>query len=109
MSNETCSICGQKHGEVKGLNVFCTEDELKSLELIQNKLTCAHQACNTKAIPEDTPANIAQSFFSAALNNKAEAQFLEKDWWECMAEKYKFDVKNNVHINFESKEFYIIE
>lgn len=36
----------------KGLNIFCTKEEIDSIQLIRNKIDCASQACRPDAIPD---------------------------------------------------------
>lgn len=88
--------------------VFCTveNDECKSMELIMNKLSCSRQAMNNFSFPEDTSAEVKTAFYKAAIDNVAEAQFLEKLWWKEIFKKYGIKDNNEVYVDFDTNELY---
>jgi hypothetical protein len=118
--NMTCDVNGIR----RGCNAFCTKDELDSIKLIRNKVSCAIQALDPRTVPVPTqPPSIApkevqdayqksrqvleeqvRMFVKGCLDAKAEAVFLESDWWAAMIEKYH--LVGNTFIDFSNGEFY---
>lgn len=87
------------------------ETELDAIILIRNKMDCAMQAVKIGAIPEDPEINFKQiqAYYSAAINNLAEARFLEKSWWKDIFGKYNIENKKEVFIDFDTGELYFFE
>jgi len=84
-----------------------TKEEVDSLELIQNKLETSKTASSPSILSDDVPDSIKVAYFKAALDNLAEARFLESDWWKTIKETYTLpDV--NIHIDFKTKELYVL-
>jgi len=99
-------ICNQIPEEKRNyLGCECTKEELEDLKLIINKSTCATQALDPCNIPENCTDRQAELFTKAALNAKAEAQYLEDYWWQSMKEKYNFS--DGTFIDFNSRKFYL--
>lgn len=116
-----CDINGNKRED---LNIKCSQEEINSLRLIRNKVTCATQALNSNMIriPQEPPETSSESvkeeyklrksmleeqarfFVKGAIDAKAEANFLEEDWWTQMIKKY--NLTGSVFIDFETCDFY---
>lgn len=111
--------CRFPQGKRVNLELFCEKDELDSLKLILNKVSTASQAAHPESLPdnmvdyelkEEPQKQIskrkAEIFFKAALTMKAEAQFLERDWWEGIIRKYKLPVEVPVMVDMGTGQFY---
>jgi hypothetical protein len=48
-------------------------------------------------------------FVRAVIGARAEAIWLEKNWWRMAKEKYKLPADKNVFIDFDACEFYVNE
>jgi hypothetical protein len=90
------------------IGVSCTPDEIKSLKLIQNNVTCAHQACSPEAIPDNVPREKAEIFIAGAIEAKSRALWLQDQWWNEALKKYQIihTQENPVYVDFSSGEFY---
>lgn len=91
-------------GVRKDLGKSCTRDELDSLTLIKTKKDTAAQAARPEAIPDGTPPEKGIMFIQAALSLMAEANLLEKLWWEEMVKKYQ--LPDVTWIDFKTGNFY---
>lgn len=104
-----CNCIPQAQGTRKGLNIFCTKEEIDSIQLIQNKVSCANQACSPDAIPDGVDEIKAKWFIQSAIDSLASYRWLENDWWSNMKKKYELPKEVNVWIDFDTSEFYIFE
>ena len=85
------------------------EDEYKSIELITNKVHCSKQATENYSFPEEAQQDIKTAFYKAAIDNLSEAQFLEKMWWKEILKKYNLVGRNDIYIDFDTRELYSIK
>jgi len=95
--------------ERKYLGISCTKEELDSIKLIQNKISCASQACRPDAIPDGVDEIKAKWFIQSAIDSLASYRWLEEDWWSEVKKKYELPKDVNVWIDFDNAEFYLIE
>lgn len=94
--------------EIEYLGISCTNDEVKSLKLIQNNLLCASQACSPEAIPDNVDKEKAVIFVAGAIEAKSRALWLQDQWWNEVIKKYKLNntMDNPVYVDFSTCEFY---
>jgi len=90
------------------LGITCTPEEIKSLKLIQNNVTCATQACSPNSIPDNVPREKAEIFVTGAIEAKARSLWLQDQWWDEAIKKYNIQhtQENPVYIDFTTGEFY---
>lgn len=90
------------------LGVSCSPDEIKSLKLIQNNVTCANQACSPLAIPDNVPREKAETFVVGAIEARSRALWLQDQWWDEAIKKYNIQhtSDNPVYVDFITGEFY---
>lgn len=90
------------------IGISCTHDEIKSLKLIQNNVTCATQACSPLSIPDNVPREKAEIFIAGAIEAKARALWLQDQWWAEALKKYKIEhtQENPIYVDFTTCEFY---
>ena len=94
--------------KIVDLGAQCTESEVRELELIQTRVSCARQAMRADMIPPGTSEDIIRTFVQAAIESLAQYTWLEKKWWDEMKEKYNLPRDKNVWIDFNRRMFYII-
>jgi hypothetical protein len=94
--------------ETERTGIFLTEEEMSSLRLIQNQLSCASQAADPRNIPDGCPEDKAKVFVKAALEAKADALFLEQDWWNVIVAEHSMQGKH-VHIDFGNNELLFVK
>lgn len=105
--SKVCPDCGEEHPIRKNLGANATREEVESLILINNRIKVAAQVAqptNTSAAPEQV-----QVFLDAALNAKAEALNMQRQWWVEITNKYKLTKDKNIFVDFETGEFYVLE
>lgn len=124
-----CEKCKEK--TIKYIGIKCSDEELSSLKLIMDKFNCIQQIINVDSIPDYIVRRIEELekikdeqsigelnilnkkiklFIANSIDKKAETQWLERDWWKTMIEKYMLpSEKTNVYIDFNSGEFYTLE
>jgi hypothetical protein len=98
----------------KYLGIKCDKEEKDSINLINNRLSCADQALNVSNIhliedPSPEAKAFAEEqgkiFVKGAIEYKAQAQFLLNDWWETVREVY--NLPENAQIDTKTYEFFI--
>lgn len=104
-------------GHRKDLGIVVTREELDSIKLIRNRATNALQAMDSRNIivpPKDASEQqkfIAEEqgriFVKGAIESRAEAQFLEEQWWADMIQKY--NLVGNVYVDFGTGGLYTLE
>jgi hypothetical protein len=105
---EVCPICGKVHPKRQDLNIKATRDEVESLILINNRVNVAAEAARPTNIPQGVTPEQVQVFVNAALNAKAEALNLQRQWWNEIFAKYpQLPRDKNVFVDFETCDFYI--
>jgi len=105
-----CDNCkNNNQGKRLELKVYATKEAIDSLTLIQTRLNNADQSIRIDSLPENTRPEIATAYFKAAIEAKADAQFLMNDWWKNAMQDEKLKNKGNVYIDFETREFYVLE
>ncbi|GBR73338.1 hypothetical protein NO1_0738 [Candidatus Termititenax aidoneus] len=103
-----CPICGKVHPQREDLNIKATRDEVESLMLINNRVNVAEQAARPTALQQGVTQEQVQVFVNAALNAKAEALNLQRQWWNEIFAKYPQLAKyENVFIDLDTCDFYI--
>jgi hypothetical protein len=105
---EDCPICGKVHPQREDLNIKATRDEVESLILINNRVNVAEQAARPANIPQEVTPEQVQVFVNAALNAKAEALNLQRQWWNEIFAKYpQLPRDKNVFVDFDTCDFYV--
>ncbi|MDR1324035.1 MAG: hypothetical protein LBK68_06335 [Candidatus Margulisbacteria bacterium] len=105
---EVCPICGKVHPQREDLNIKATRDEVESLILINNRVNVAEQAARPTALQQGVTAEQVQVFVNAALNAKAEAMNLQRQWWNEIFAKYpQLPKDKNVFVDFDTCDFYV--
>ncbi|MDR1113946.1 MAG: hypothetical protein LBL50_02525 [Candidatus Margulisbacteria bacterium] len=105
---EVCPICGKVHPKREDLNIKATRDEVESLILINNRVNVAEQAARPTALQQGVTPEQVQVFVNAALNAKAEALNLQRQWWNEMFAKYpQLPRDKNVFVDFDTCDFYL--
>lgn len=91
----------------KDLAVKCTKEEFESMRLIRNRVICAQQVLNPRMVPQEgVTEDQVRLFVKGAIEAKAEAMFLEQDWWYEMNTKYK--LPDQTHLDLITGGFYQI-
>jgi hypothetical protein len=107
-NSEVCPICGKVHPQRQDLNIKATRDEVESLILINNRINVAAQAAQPTAIQQGVTQEQVQVFVNAALNARAEAMNLQRQWWQEIFAKYpQLPKDKNVFVDFDTCDFYI--
>lgn len=91
----------------RDLNVVATAQELATIKVVLEKKDVARQAIQTNQFPQGTDTSIITSLYSAAMNNFAEATYLEKEWWKAVMATYKFAEKT--YCDIETGMFYTLD
>ena len=105
---DVCTICGKVHPQREDLNIKATRDEVESLILINNRINVAEQAARPTNIPQGVTPEQVQVFVNAALNAKAEALNLQRQWWQEIFAKYpQLPRDKNVFVDFDTCDFYV--
>jgi DNA repair exonuclease SbcCD ATPase subunit len=105
---EICPICGKVHPKREDLNIKATRDEVESMILINNRVNVAEQAAQPTALQQGVTQEQVQVFVNAALNAKAEALNLQRQWWNEIFAKYpQLPRDKNVFVDFDTCDFYI--
>ena len=66
-------------------------------------------AVNPDAIPDGVSEEKAKLFIQVAIDSLGAYRWLESDWWKDMIAKYKLPQDKNVHIDFMTGMFYVLE
>ncbi|MDR1997168.1 MAG: hypothetical protein LBQ83_02445 [Candidatus Margulisbacteria bacterium] len=104
-----CPKCGKIHDIRKDLGIKAEQAEVESLVLINNRVNVAEQAARPVDLPASVTKEQVQLFVSAALEAKAEALSLQRQWWQEILAKYtELPKDENVFVDFETGEFYIM-
>jgi len=105
-----CPECGKIHPVRKDLGIGATRDEVDSLMMINNRINVAAQAAQPTNIAPNVTKEQIKIFVEAALEAKAEAMSLQRQWWQEILAKYTALPKNkNIFVDFETCAFYIME
>jgi hypothetical protein len=100
--------CSMKQNLVrKNIGTSATAEEIDSLKILQNRLSCSNQALSIGSIPDNVDQNKVNMFLKAAIESKAESLFLMDNWWKEVLIKYK--IESNSHVDLQTGEFYIME
>ncbi|MDR1453986.1 MAG: hypothetical protein LBJ25_08460 [Candidatus Margulisbacteria bacterium] len=104
---KVCPICGKVHPRREDLSIKATRDEVESLILINNRIDVAAQAAQPAALQQGVTAEQVQVFVNAALNARAEAMSLQRQWWNEIFAKYpQLPKDKNVFVDFDTCDFY---
>ena len=106
---KVCPECGKVHPLRKNLNIKATRDEVDSLIMISNRVNVASQAAQPVNVAPNVTKEQIRVFIEAALDAKAEAMSLQRQWWQEILAKYKELPKNkNIFVDYETCEFYVM-
>jgi len=108
-----CKVCGQIHTDSdKGmkrnlLGSKATQAEIKAMELIRNKLSCAQQALTATAIPAGSTEEQTNAFVAGVIKSIADIQMLHDLWWTGVIQKY--NLPSQSFLDFSDGSFYTLE
>ena len=106
---KVCPECGKIHPLRENLGLSATHEEVESLILINNRVNVSAQAAQPTNIAPNVTKEQVKIFVEAALEARAEAIALQRQWWQEMFAKYTDLPKDkNVFVDFETGEFYIM-
>ena len=71
-----------------------TGDDIRSLELTVNKISCAGQALRPDAIPVYAPKNAKNKFFREAIFAYADSLYLQENFWRDLARQHGISAQN---------------
>ena len=89
----------------KNLGKIVDEDELRSIDLVQTKISCARQALGI--VPEGTQEQMG-FYVQSCIDSLGNYTWLQKDWWSNIIKKYELGT-DNVYIDFNTGELYLNE
>jgi len=104
-----CYSCGKDHEEGKvrkDLGIQCTREEMDSLQIYNNRITCAMQAMNPAAIPDGVPSEKVKLYIEGMVRAKGDAMFLIDSWWKEIISKYK--LPPDTLLDFSTGDFYYL-
>jgi hypothetical protein len=105
---EVCPICGKVHPKRQDLNIKAAREEVESLILINNRVNVAVEAAQPTALQQGVTQERVQVFVNAALNARAEAMSLQRQWWNKIFAKYpQLPRDKNVFVDFDTCDFYV--
>ncbi|MDR1997798.1 MAG: hypothetical protein LBQ83_05695 [Candidatus Margulisbacteria bacterium] len=86
-----------------------TRDDIRGLEIINNKLTCAEQLTRPGAVPGGLSAAEVTRFFKEALFSYADAQYLQENYWRELAAQHGVAQSDRyrLYIDFGRSELYL--
>lgn len=93
----------------KNLGVFCSQEELSSIQLVMNHMSCIQQAINPANIPDNASDVQVTRFLVNLMKQKTEILFLEQNWWKEAKVNHNLPKDKDSWIDFETKEFYTQE
>ena len=100
---ERCEKCGRIH---ELLDEEITKEDIDTIRLILNHLSCASQALDPRNIPLDASHNQITLFVQAALGAKAAYMSLEKEWWDKAKKDYGLP-EGNIEIDWTVNKFVV--
>jgi hypothetical protein len=86
-----------------------TKDDIRSLEIANNKAACARQAMCPNAIPPYAPVSAADKYFREAIFAYADAEYLQEVLWRDLARQHNIAEKeiNRLYVDFNTKELFV--
>jgi hypothetical protein len=106
------TVLNQKFADRReNLNIKATKEELESLLWINTREEVAAEAARFKNYPAEAAKENILMFIEAALDVRAEALILRRKWWKEIKVKYPelpID-KQNVFVDFDTNEFYVVK
>ena len=106
---KVCPECGKIHPLRKNLGVSATREETDSLIIINNRVNVSAQAAQPTNIAPNVTKEQVKIFVEAALEAKAEAVALQRQWWREVAAKYALPKDKNIFVDFDTCEFFLRE
>lgn len=106
-NTEVCPVCGQVHPQRKELDKSCTKEELDGFRLLKTRVDVAQQMLQSVGGQGNGNAAHTEAMVSGALNAKAEAMYLQQNWWSEMIAKYDLPKNENVFIDTNTGAFYV--
>jgi len=85
-----------------------TKNEVRSMELANNSITCAGQALRPDAVPSYVEESAAKKYFHEAIFAYADAKFLQKLLWSDLAARYNVPVEK-LYIDFGKYKLFITD
>jgi len=88
-------------------NAIPSKEEIGAMKLIIIKKQVAFAGTQNREFPDGVDQTIITAYYKAAMDNYAEAQHMENEWWNMMT--IKFNLIPGTHFDFELERFYILE
>jgi len=85
-----------------------TKDDVRSMELANNSISCAEQALRPDAVPANLPEFMTKKYFHEALFAYADAKFLQKLLWQDLAECYSAPIEK-LYLDFGTRKLFIAD
>ena len=104
-----CTNCGQDHDKEmirKDLGIQCAREEMDSLQIYNNRMTCAMQAMTPAAIPDNVPKEKVMLFIEGMVRAKGDSMYLVESWWREIIGKY--NLPQDTHLDFRTGDFYVL-
>jgi hypothetical protein len=86
-----------------------SQDDVKSFEIIKNKLGCAGQLVHPGAVPQYASVSAADKFFREAIFALADAEYLQKSFWRNVARQHVVAEENmsRLYVDFNTNELFL--
>jgi hypothetical protein len=84
-----------------------TKEEVGAMKLIIMKKQISHAGMENREFPDGVDQAIMTAYYKAAMDNFAEAQYSENEWWKAMTAK--FNLPTATHLDFDAERFYTVE
>jgi hypothetical protein len=88
------------------LDVIPTAEEVGAMKLTLIKKAVAKAGMDNRTFQDGVDQAIMSAYFQAAMNNYAEAQHVENEWWKMMSDKYK--LVDGTFLDFDVGRFYTV-
>jgi hypothetical protein len=87
-----------------------SRDDIRSLEIVSNKVACARQAIHPNAVPHYSPKSAADRFFREAVFAYADAVYMQGYCWRELGRRHgvaEADV-SKLHVDFNTNKLFVI-
>lgn len=101
--------CQKSQEPRKVFPAVCLKEDLDEIMLITEKIHCATQAAMPSSIPEGIPEREARIFVMASLDALGSYRWLQNRWWAMARERYNLPRDQEIHIDFTTGSFYVME
>jgi hypothetical protein len=87
-----------------------TRDDIRSLEIASNKVTCARQAIHPNTVPLYAPKSAADKYFREAIFALADGEYLQDSFWRELAKEHGIAAEDmgKLYVDFNTNELFVI-